>query len=645
MKKVFFTTMHESRGEWPFAPTAPYSLLSSQEGIKLFDSKHLAPTHLYKMTSKNYMAEPEEQYQAFVTTLQETEGFRLLFVRCSQVTGEELITSVQNDIPQAKIEVLRLSQPIDNLSVVVNSTLNQEQCKILLVIGLEKSFIEYIKLGNGGEGEYYQFETAPPLLEDLNQQVDKFRENFPLCLVFLLPLFGIKSVRHHALNWFNENSGVFEFVTAPEVVKEASHQLIAAGKDEPYNNLTLQQQTQKIIEIQELLVEKHQTTDNQVDLLVERGKLLAAAQEYEAAIANYDEVLKLKPDCHLAWNSRGDSLDNLGKYEEAIASYDQAVEIQSDDYLTWNNRGISLDNLGRYEEAIASYDQAIQIQPDKHQAWYNRGISLKDLGRYEQAISSFDQAIQIQPDKHQTWYHRGISLDNLGRYEEAIASYDQAVQIQPDDHQAWNNRGISLQDLGRYEQAIASFDQAIAIQPDYDLAWGRRGISLDKLGRHEEAIASFDQTVEIKPDDRIIWLFRGISLAQLGRYEDAIASFDQAIQLKPDHHLSWFCRGLSLNKLGRYEDAIVSFDQAIQLKPDDYEAWEKQGDSLLNLGRYEEAITSYDEALRLKPDYHKIRYNRSIAANTLLREKFIRFVTRFCQRLWRSLLKLLGLRR
>ncbi|NEP10929.1 MAG: hypothetical protein F6K14_12080 [Symploca sp. SIO2C1] len=25
----FFTTMHESRGEWPFAPTAPYFLQSA----------------------------------------------------------------------------------------------------------------------------------------------------------------------------------------------------------------------------------------------------------------------------------------------------------------------------------------------------------------------------------------------------------------------------------------------------------------------------------------------------------------------------------------------------------------------------------------------------------------------------------------
>jgi superkiller protein 3 len=33
------------------------------------------------------------------------------------------------------------------------------------------------------------------------------------------------------------------------------------------------------------------------------GNLLAAAKEYEAAIASYDQALKIKPDDHQAWTT------------------------------------------------------------------------------------------------------------------------------------------------------------------------------------------------------------------------------------------------------------------------------------------------------------------------------------------------------
>jgi tetratricopeptide (TPR) repeat protein len=43
-------------------------------------------------------------------------------------------------------------------------------------------------------------------------------------------------------------------------------------------------------------------------LQFELGNLLVAAKEYEAAIASYDQALKIKPDYHEAWYNRGNAL-------------------------------------------------------------------------------------------------------------------------------------------------------------------------------------------------------------------------------------------------------------------------------------------------------------------------------------------------
>nr|MBW4681124.1 tetratricopeptide repeat protein [Microcoleus vaginatus WJT46-NPBG5] len=404
-------------------------------------------------------SDEDEEYQALLRTLQRSQGFRLLFVQCSPAQGNQLIEQVKQDLSQKSIEVLRLKEAVENFYEVVENLQNIEQINILFIQGLEDSFKEYEqnqKLSGWDSSKRYSYswEGVPRVLTNLNQQRERLRDHFPVCFVFLLPLFGIKYFIQRAPDFFDWRSGFFEF---PDKEQKAKH----------FENINLSQ-------IENInLSQTPEDTAYSEDFL--EGLFLSSEKRYEEAIASYDKAVEIKPDKHEAWNNRGNALDDLGRYEEAIASYDKAVEIKPDLHEAWNNRGNALFNLGRYEEVIASYDKAVEIKPDLHEAWYNRGNALDDLGRYEEAIASYDKAVEIKPDLHEAWYNRGNALFNLGRYEEAIASYDKAVEIKPDKHEAWYNRGNALDDLGRYEEAIASYDKAVEIKPDLHEAWYNRG--------------------------------------------------------------------------------------------------------------------------------------------------------------------------
>ncbi|MFN6181907.1 MAG: tetratricopeptide repeat protein, partial [Dolichospermum sp.] len=367
--------------------------------------------------------EKDEEYQAFVRTLRFTDGFALLFVRCSPAGGQELISKVKEDIHDQNIEVLKLNQDITNLYEIIDKLEHKEQINILFITGLESSLSKYEEAKtlvgwSSRETHHYSWKDVPPLLININQQRERFRDNFKICFVFLLPKFAIKYFIHRAPDFFDWRSGSFDFPLDSETLTQESTRIIQEGTYEKYTSLTHEEANQKIIEIHELITD---TTPNETkaELFSELGYLHNVRKDYQAAISSYDKAVEFKPDYHQAWNNRGISLKNLGRYEEAISSYDKAVEFKPDYHEAWNNRGISLDDLGRYEEAISSYDKAVEFKPDKHEAWYNRGISLDNLGRYEEAISSYDKAVEFKPDYHKAWYNRGISLDDLGRYEEA----------------------------------------------------------------------------------------------------------------------------------------------------------------------------------------------------------------------------------
>ncbi|MBS9382766.1 MAG: tetratricopeptide repeat protein [Dolichospermum sp. BR01] len=389
---------------------------------------------------------------------------------------------------------------------MVDKLPNKNNINILFITGLESSFYKYEEAKtlvgwNSRQTHHYSWESVPPILININQQRERFRDSFNICFVFLLRQFAIKYFIHRAPDFFDWRSGLFDFPLDSKTLEQEATRIIQEGTYEKYANLTNEETNQKILEIIDI-IEHEIDNEQKAELFFELGYLQRVRENYEEAISSYDKAVEFKPDLHEAWYNRGYSLDDLGRYEEAISSYDKAVEFKPDKHEAWNNRGISLGNLGRYEEAISSYDKAVEFKPDFHEAWNNRGYSLDDLGRYEEAISSYDKAVEFKPDFHEAWNNRGYSLGNLGRYEEAISSYDKAVEFKPDYHRAWYNRGISLGKLGRYEEAISSYDKAVEFKPDYHQAWYNKAFSYSLQNNIEQAIENLKTAINLHPEVR-----------------------------------------------------------------------------------------------------------------------------------------------
>ncbi|MEG4047278.1 tetratricopeptide repeat protein, partial [Microcoleus sp. Pol17_C1] len=395
-------------------------------------------------------AEPEEEYQTLVRTLKRTNGFRLLFVECSPAEGERLIPKVQGDVPQKKIEALALDESVYNFYNIIEDLPERDAINILFVKGLEYSLYEYEKekreIGWESKDIYsYSWRGVPPVLINLNQQRERFRDDFKICFVFILPRFAVNYLIQRTPDFFDWRSSLFKLSMDKELLQLESRQACSErGKREDYLALTFPERKRELVRIQSLIDEDGQTPEQQAELFYEQGLLYGYAKEYTKAIPSFDKALEIKPDYDEAWYYRGIALANLERWEEAIASYDKALEIKPDYHVTWNNRGKALGNLGRWEEAIASFDKALEIKPDYDEAWYYRGIALDDLGRLEEAIASYDKALEFKPNSYQAWYDRGNTLDDLGRGEEAISSYDKALEIKPDSYEASYNRGNAL---------------------------------------------------------------------------------------------------------------------------------------------------------------------------------------------------------
>jgi len=112
---------------------------------------------------------------------------------------------------------------------------------------------------------------------------------------------------------------------------------------------------------------------------IKEGNAARSAGEFDKAIANFSEAIRLRPDDVSALMSRGNVYESKGDDDRAIGDYSEAIRINPDFALAFNNRGNAYAHKGNQFRAIADYTEAIRLYPNFALAFCNRGIARQKI--------------------------------------------------------------------------------------------------------------------------------------------------------------------------------------------------------------------------------------------------------------------------
>jgi tetratricopeptide (TPR) repeat protein len=171
------------------------------------------------------------------------------------------------------------------------------------------------------------------------------------------------------------------------------------------------------------------------------------------------------------YNNQGISLGQKGEFDKAIEDFDQALRLDPNFTQAYYNRGKVWGLKGEFDKDIADCDQALRLDPNFTLAYYNRGKAWGLKGEFDKAIADFDQALRLDPNYAPAFNNRGLCWKGKDQFDKAIADFDQALRLDPNFALAFNNRGLSWQGKGEFDKAIADYKQALRLDPNYAIAY------------------------------------------------------------------------------------------------------------------------------------------------------------------------------
>ena len=191
-----------------------------------------------------------------------------------------------------------------------------------------------------------------------------------------------------------------------------------------------------------------------------RLKLLLAAGDKEAALAEAEAATRASNATAEDWGRFGDILNEANRLEPAAAAYLRAIEEakkagQSDrEWTLWLLRGGALDHAGRWPEAKAALETAYKLAPKQPLVLNYLGYAqLQRRENTKEAMRLIAEASKLQPDSAEITDSLGWANYLQGNLREAIRLLERAVQGQPADPEINEHLGDAYYSAGRRYEA------------------------------------------------------------------------------------------------------------------------------------------------------------------------------------------------
>jgi tetratricopeptide (TPR) repeat protein len=199
------------------------------------------------------------------------------------------------------------------------------------------------------------------------------------------------------------------------------------------------------------------------DQLYQSGNLPEAVEEYRKA-------LQLDPSNVNVHNSLGVCYGMMESYDAAEAEFDTALLLKPDEVMAMYNLGVICVLTGRKELALNYFVKAAAIDDGIFELALLTGKLYLEAGYPEKARSFLEKALNCRPKSGTALRTLGACFSALNLLREAVSVYTRAVKNNPSDAESFSRLGQLYDTIGENPEIARLFcQQSVAIAPENEV--------------------------------------------------------------------------------------------------------------------------------------------------------------------------------
>ncbi len=193
-----------------------------------------------------------------------------------------------------------------------------------------------------------------------------------------------------------------------------------------------------------------------------RGDVYARLRNSKAAAADFAKAIEISPQ--FGYRERARARTDARNWQGAIEDLTECIKLNPDDAELYRERGTAKFVLKDAVGAIDDFDRAIQIKPDYACALARRAdvrVRLKDKAG---AMKDFDRAIELEPDNAITYVGRAIGRAEFDDRKGALEDFEKSLQIY-ENSSVYLCRADYKAKWGDLKGAIADYTKVLEYRP------------------------------------------------------------------------------------------------------------------------------------------------------------------------------------
>ncbi len=303
---------------------------------------------------------------------------------------------------------------------------------------------------------------------------------------------------------------------------------------------------------------------------VVRAQVRHYQEDYEGAIADATEALRLHPRFVLAFLFRAAAKEETGDARGALADYDLGAEIDPRNVHILTFRADAKKTLGDIDGAIADLVKAATLDPRSYDAWLKLGAIHREQKKYDEAMAELDRASKVKPWRCRPIAERAGILQDQNRLDEAVVEATRAIKAEGASWRGWFMRGMIHGQAGRIDDSLRDLEHALKLEPKLSTAWAGIGNCRAQKGDLDGALAAYGESLKLNPRSLQTLMNRATAHVMRKDWARAEGDYTAALELEPSNLGVLFRRADVRLKMGSKTGAIADLQRLLEIAPSNW---------------------------------------------------------------------------